>query len=91
MNNDGSFMSSMHLATLFDCINCDYMQAKDIDEDVKKAIRKYADNHGVKIPRKHGWIDFTRHKPYRGQWCIIDKNDAMIAEEALRAATFLAN
>ena len=47
-------MSSMHLATLFDCINCDYMQAKDIDEDVKKAIRK-------------------------------------IAEEALRAATFLAN
>ena len=34
-------MSSMHLATLFDCINCDYMQAKDIDEDVKKAIRKY--------------------------------------------------
>ena len=36
MDNDGSFMSNMHLATLFDCINCDYMQAKDIDEDVKK-------------------------------------------------------
>ena len=91
MDNDGSFMSNMHLATLFDCINCDYMQAKDIEEDVKKAIRKYADSHGVKIPRKHGWIDFTRHTPYRGQWCITDKNDAMIAEEALRAATFLAN
>jgi hypothetical protein len=41
--------------------------------------------------RTHGRIDFTRHKPYRGQWCITDKNDAMIAEEALRAATFLAN
>ena len=63
MDNDGSFMSSMHLATLFDCINCDYMQAKDIEEDVKKAIRKYADRHGVKIPRKHGWIDYTRHTP----------------------------
>ena len=91
IDSDGSFISNMHLATLFDCINCDFMQAKDIDDKVKKVIRKYADSHGVKIPRKHGWIDFTRHTPFKGQWCITDSNDAMIAEEALRAATFLAN
>ena len=48
-------------------------------------------SHGINIPRKHGWVDFTRVKPYKAQWCITDSNDAMIAEEALRAATFLAN
>ena len=91
IDGDGSFISNMHLATQFDCVNCDFMQAKEINNDVKKAIRKYADSHGVKIPRKHGWVDFTRHTPFKGQWCITNKEDAMIAEEALRVATFFAN
>lgn len=74
----------------FDCINCDFMQAKDIDDNVKKIVRQYAESHGVKIPRKHGWIDFTRFTPQRGQWYITSQTDALIAEEALRAATFFA-
>lgn len=74
----------------FDCINCDFMQAKDIDDDVKKIVRNYAERKSIKIPRKSGWIDFTRFTPYKGQWNITDEHDAFIAEEALRAATFFA-
>lgn len=72
----------------FDCINCDFMQAKDIRSEVKQVIRDYAERQSLKIPRKHGWIDFTRHSPYYGPWFITDEHDAFVAEEALRAATF---
>ena len=91
LNSDGSMINNLRYMTKADCINCDFMQAKEIDNKVKKIIRQYADSHGFSIPRKHGWVDFTRIKPYKAQWCITDSNDAMIAEEALRAATFLAN
>ena len=74
----------------FDCINCDFMQAKDIDDCIKKVIRDYATRNSIKIPRKNGWIDFTRFSPYKGQWNITDEHDVLVAEEALRAATFLA-
>lgn len=91
LNSDGSMINNLRYVTKADCINCDFMQAKEIDNKVKKIIRQYAESHGISIPRKHGWVDFTRVKPYKAQWCITDSNDAMIAEEALRAATFLAN
>lgn len=74
----------------FDCINCDFMQAKDIDDCVKKVIRDYAERNSIKIPRKSGWIDFTRFSPYKGQWNITDEHDAFVAKEALKAATFFA-
>lgn len=90
INGDGSVINDMRNATKVDCINCDFMQAKEIDNKAKKIIRNYAESHGVNIPRKHGWADFTRHKPYKGQLCITNNDDAMIAEEALRAATFFA-
>ena len=89
--NGKSSIEAMLDAITFDCINCDFMQAKDIEDNVKKVIRQYAENHGIKIPRKYGWVDFTRFRPYRGQWCITDGDDAKIAEEALRAATFFAD
>ena len=79
------------ISTEFDCINCDFMQAKEIEEQVKKAIRNYAERNDIKIPRKNGWIDFTRHSPYKVQWNITDPHDAFVAEETLRAATFFVN
>lgn len=91
LNSDGSMLNNLRNMTKADGINCDFMQAKDINNKVKKAIRKYAESHGISIPRKHGWVDFTRFKPYKAQWCITDSDDAMIAEEALRAATFFIN
>lgn len=91
LKSDGSMITNLRNVTKADCINCDFMQAKEIDNKVKKIIRQYAESHGISIPRKHGWVDFTRVKPYKAQWCITDSDDAMIAEEALRAAIFLAN
>ena len=79
------------ISTEFGCINCDFMQAKEIEEQVKKAIRNYAERNDIKIPRKNGWIDFTRHSPYKVQWNITDPHDAFVAEETLRAATFFVN
>ena len=77
LNSDGSMINNLHYVTKADCINCDFMQAKEIDNKVKKIIRQYAENHGINIPRKHGWVDFTRIKPYKGQWCITNNDDAM--------------
>lgn len=67
------------------------MQAKDIDDIVKKKIRDYAERNSIKVPRKNGWIDFTRFSPFKGQWCITDEHDAFVAEETLRIAVFFAN
>ena len=83
-------LSIMQRVVQFDCINCDFMQANEIDPTVKKIIRSYATMHDRKIPRKHGWIDFTRFSPYKAQWCITRQEDARIAEECLKAATFFA-
>lgn len=57
--NGTDMMTAMEASVEFDCINCDFMQAMDIDAGVKKTVRDYALRAGVKIPRKHGWIDFT--------------------------------
>lgn len=86
--NELSPIDAINLSEEFDCINCDFMQAKDIDDKVKQVIRDYANRNSIKIPRKNGWIDFTRFLPYKAQWCITDERDAFVAEEALRAATF---
>ena len=91
MTLEGDKMNTFEVlcsSTEFDCINCDFMQAKGLHPEVKKTIRDYAERHSLKIPRKHGWIDFTRHSPYHGAWCITDEYDAFVAEETLRAATF---
>ena len=47
-------INNLRYVTKADCINCDFMQAKEIDNKVKKIIRQYADSHGISIPRKHG-------------------------------------
>ena len=65
LNSDGSMINNLRYVTKADCINCDFMQAKEIDNKVKKIIRQYADSQGISILRKHGWVDFTRIKPYK--------------------------
>lgn len=70
LNSDGSMINNLRYVTKADCINCDFMQAKEIDNKVKKIIRQYAESHGISIPRKHGWVDFARVKPYKAQWFI---------------------
>lgn len=89
-NNMGT-VGSIAASVEFDCINCDFMQAKDIDSEVKKIIRSYAERKSMKIPRKSGWIDFTRFTPFKGQQGITDSHDALIAEEVLTAAAFFAD
>ena len=86
--NKTNEFEALSSSTEFDCINCDFMQAKGIQPEVKKTIRDYAERHSLKIPRKFGWIDFTRHTPYYASWCITNEHDAFVAEETLRAATF---
>ncbi len=81
-----SMQELMELSLHFDCINCDFMQAKKLDSEVKKKIRAYAEAHGLKIPRQHGWPDFTRHTPLHEPFCITDEEDARRITEALNAA-----
>lgn len=91
-------MGDMHLsevemfemASTFDCINCDFMQAADMNAATKKVIRSYAEAHGVKIPRSKGWPDFTRHLPFKMPVGLTCEQDAHDIVEALRAAVAVA-
>lgn len=74
----------------FDCINCDFMSAADLNDKTKKVIRSYANANGVKIRRPNGWPDFTRHEPYRMRYGITFEEDARDITEALHAAIAVA-
>lgn len=88
--NNLSHIELMIATTELDNINCDFLQAKDIEEKVKTRVRDYAQRNSIKIPRSYGWIDFTRFTPYKHRWFITQEHDALVAEETLRAATFFA-
>lgn len=90
--NDKRFsdFEMIEMASTFDCINCDFMQAADMHAKVKKLIRKYADAHGVKIHRQKGWPDFVRHQPFKMSRGINSEKDANDMVEALRAAIAVA-
>lgn len=70
----------------FDCINCDFVAASELDDARKKKIRKYAEGVGQKIRRQNGWPDFIRFLPYKAQYGITREEDARDITEALRAA-----
>lgn len=74
----------------FDCLNCDFMQASEINGKVKKLIRNFADAHGLKVHRQKGWPDFIRHQPFRMSHGIICEKDANDIVEALRASIAVA-
>lgn len=84
-----SSIEVMEHTLMFDCINCDFMNAKDLRAEVKSVIKDYAARKGVKIQRPHGWPDFIRHKPFFAPWCINDAVEAQLIVEALNAATAL--
>ena len=69
-----------------DCINCDFMAAKDVGDETKKRIRDFAAAKGLKIRRPNGWPDFVRRRPYRPEYFITDENDAQNITVALLAA-----
>lgn len=50
-----SEIEMFEMTTTLDCINCDFMQASDMDVKTKKIIRNYADAHKLKIRRSKGW------------------------------------
>lgn len=91
-------MNSMELSqldmydmiTTMDYINCDFMQAADMDAKVKKVIRRYAETHGLKINRFNGWPDYTRHLPGKFADGIVRAKDASDIVEAMRAAIAVA-
>ena len=85
-----SEIEMFEMTTTFDCINCDFMQASDMDVKTKKIIRNYADAHKLKIRRSKGWPDFTRHQPGKMQYGITCMEDARDIVEALRAAIAVA-
>lgn len=85
-----SDIEMFEMASTFDCINCDFMQASGMNDKTKKLIRSYAEVHGVKIRRPKGWPDFTRHLPFKVPFGITCEKDACDIVEALRAAIAVA-
>lgn len=87
--NDASRKKVLLSFLTFDCINCDFDQAAELEDEVKLIERLYAGSNGIKIKRKHGWPNFFRFSPYKVQWPITTESDATIVSEALEAATFM--
>lgn len=83
---EGSEYETFETVITFDCINCDFMSASNLDNKSKKIIREYADANGLKIRRPKGWPDFTRHQPGKMQYGITREEDARDITEALHAA-----
>ena len=73
----------------FDCINCDFMQAADLDNTKKQPVRDFAQRHNLSIPRKFGWPDVTRFSPGLVPWPLTSEHDVAVAIEAMDAATWL--
>lgn len=86
ISNCSSYVEFMELAMTLDCINCDFMAAKDVDDDAKKRIKEYATAHGLKIRRPKGWPDFVRRRPYKPESPVTRMEDAKCIAEALLAA-----
>ena len=86
ISNCSSYEEFMELAMTIDCINCDFMAAKDVDDDAKKRIKEYAAAHGLKIRRPKGWPDFVRRRPYKPENPVTSLDDAQSITEALLAA-----
>lgn len=85
-----SEIEMFEMASTLDCINCDFMQAADMNADAKKLIRAYADARGMKIRRFRGWPDFVRHQPFKMPVGITCEKDARDIVEAFRAAIAVA-
>ena len=87
--SDSDIFEMSEVVMTFDCINCDFMNAADIEPEKKKIIKAYAELNGVKVPRPYGWPDFTRFTPNKMQWHITSKDDGKYITEALVAATYM--
>jgi len=80
------------IAYRLDCINCDYMDQREIQPSkVKDAVMKYASERGFRLTGNAALPDFTRHSPCHMPWIITNQSDADAMEDALRASAFLAN
>lgn len=87
MGRQESFNCEMYDTVMtFDCINCDFVAASELNDAPKKRIRQYADGVGRKIRRQNGWPDFIRFQPYKAQYGITREEDACDITEALHAA-----
>jgi len=79
------------VAYRLDCINCDYMDQRDIrPSKVKDAVIQYASERGFRLNGTAALPDFSRHSPCHMPWTITDESDADAMEDALRASVFLA-
>lgn len=85
-----SHQELMEAATCLDYTNCDFMQAADMDENVKRRVRLYAKENGLKIPRKNGWPDFVCYRTGKLPHAIEMESDARDIKEALEAALAVA-
>lgn len=85
-----SVLETLETVMAFDCINCDFVSATDLDDKVKRVVREYANVNNLKIRRPNGWPDFTRHQPYKMQYYITREDDARDITEALHAAIAVA-
>ena len=83
-------IDAYNIFTTFDVLNINFSQANNMNFGIKEPIRTFAKKNGFSIPRKLGWPEFVRMKPFRDLRPLNDPVEAHDMQHALEAATYMA-
>ncbi len=74
----------------YDVINCNFSQANSMNFGIKEPVREFSKKFEMPIPKKNGWPEFVRYRPFHDIAPVDDATDGDDIAAALHAATHLA-
>ncbi len=74
----------------FDVINCNFSQANEMNFNLKEPVREFSKKFNLPIPKKKGWPEFVRYKPFRELAPVDNMADGDDIATALFAGVYLA-
>lgn len=89
--NTFSMLETMSAKATFNHVNCDFVNASDLENpDMKDITRQYAKQNGMKVRRSHGYPDFVRYRPFQTELFELNEEEQQWCTTCLQAATLLA-
>ncbi len=89
-NDAPTDVDKMNTTLAYNVINCNFSQADEMNFGLKEPIRDFSKRSGMPIPRKVGWPEFVRHRPFMEILPVDNETDAADVVEALSAALHVA-
>lgn len=91
MADSFSMLDTLSAKATFNHINCDFVNASNLDNpDMKDITKLYAKQNGMKVRRSHGYPDFVRYSPFQTERFELHEEEQEWCTTCLQAATLLA-